>query len=148
MSQYNSYCVRSTCAVHRVAAFLRCVAGRHIVAPGTLCHDTRPASLVTIQTIVSRHTPTARPCASALPLAPHVGRLCRGPLLAVSHLAICALLCLCHNTPCCIVTQTQKMGSSPANLPCTFFFFTHHFFPFVLATVRPQKKKYFFSCLQ
>ena len=47
---------------------------------------------------------------------------CRDELLAVSRLAMRPPVRLCHNTACCIMTQTQKTGSSPFQPLMSFFF--------------------------
>ena len=89
---------------------------RRIAAPRALCRNAKPAPPVTIQTIVSRHTPLARPHArtAAHPctradrvvalLAVSWGHVTR--LLAVSWPPTALPCALCHDIIYCIVTQT------------------------------------------
>ena len=107
------------------------------------CVATQGRPSTTIQNFYPYSPPAIKPCACTLSLGPRVGLpccraswLCRGRVMVVSCLPMCAPVRLCYNTTCCIVTQTQKMGSSPSSLPCPFFFLLIIFFPFV------------FSCLQ
>ena len=89
---------------------------RHIAAPSALCRNAKPAPPVTIQTIVSRHTPLARPHARAAArsctradrvvalLAVSWGHVAR--LLAVSWPPTARPCALCQDIIYCIVTQS------------------------------------------
>ena len=91
----------------------------------------------------------ARPCAQTGRVVAHVGRVvgpcckaswpCRGHPTARPN-------ALSHDTMHCIVTKAGKWAVAHLGAFANpfFFFFTHHFFSFVPATIRPQKKIYIF----
>ena len=88
------------------------------------CHDTR-APPVMIQNFVSRHTPVARPraCAVARPCAQVGCVVCVAGHVAPGHARLCPAVSrynLLYRVP------APKLGSSPFQLHCNFFF--HSFF--------------------
>ena len=133
-------------SVRRIAALLR-AASRY--NPATKLPP------VTIQFIISRHSPPARPRAHALPTVSWPPLAVSWAWLAVSWPAFvcpCAFAArpgqpprpLCHDTNLCIVTQCMlKMGSSPA-AACNVSFFFHTIFFLIPTTGKPPKKYYYF----
>ena len=129
------------------------------MSPAVSRHKGRPPT--TIQTIVSRHTPVARPCARALLLAPHAGYMAVSWLLTSRVVALLAVLqgawvpcrnSCCASQPClpgpvcdtipCIVTQHWKIGNSPSSLPCVEIFI-YLFFSCFTHCKTPEEKKIF-----
>ena len=113
--------------LHRVVG--RCCAVSQSVSLPILRHKGRPQSRYKIciathpcgQAMRARAArPARKPALSQLLLV--VSWPCSGHIVVVSCLAMRAPMRLCHNTACCIVTQTQKMGSSPASCLLHFFF--------------------------
>ena len=118
--------------------------GRRIAAPGALCRDTSPAPPITIQMIVSRHTPAARPCARAAARParrsalswPLTGRVAPG-----------------HACPCAPMSQysllyrdsSSENGQKPSQPPLQIFFFHSSFFFLCSSyckTIKKKKKKF------
>ena len=106
---YRAHCVPCR-ACRNVTAPCRRALLRRITAPGAPCCHARPAPPLTIQMIISRHTPLARPHAFARgPALSWATWLCRGRVV-LSHASLlrCLLGPACHNTKHCIVTQHQN----------------------------------------
>ena len=124
-------------------AVSQAVLQRHIVT--LLCHiATQTVTPIHDKIFVSRLTPDQAMRARA-PLAPACRPAVSQGLLVVSWPPAARPSALCHDTIYCIVTQTGKwaVAHSSSYLFCNFFFHSF-FFPFVPATIRPQKKYFFF----
>ena len=95
-----------------------------------LCRDAKPAPPTTIQRIVSRQTPLARPPARALGCIARTGRCivaharpCRGRALAVSWPIPCAPMPVVSRYSLPYRDQASELGSSPSQLLQIYIFF-------------------------